>query len=145
MIGCEYALGLNSCASGILLMLMVLGVKPGDKVLSNGFTFTALPSSILRINAVPVLVECKDNWTIDLEDLERKMDENPDAKVLLLSHMRGKVVDMDALKAMCDARGVSVPAKLVPDIVTIASELFHAATHRTGCVVLDPYVHQFWY
>ena len=34
---------------------------------------------------------------IDLEDLERKCTAHPDAKVLLLSYMRGRVPDMDAV------------------------------------------------
>lgn len=58
--GVQYALGVNSCSSAILIALLSVGVKPGDEVISNAFTFTAVPSSILRIGAEPVLVECLD-------------------------------------------------------------------------------------
>lgn len=58
--GCKYALGVNSCSSAILIALLSCGVKAGDEVLSNAFTFTAVPSAILRIGAEPVLVECLD-------------------------------------------------------------------------------------
>lgn len=58
--GCKYALGVNSCSSAILIGLLSCGVKPGDEVLSNAFTFTAVPSAILRAGATPVLVECLD-------------------------------------------------------------------------------------
>lgn len=58
--GIRFALGVNSCSSAILIALLGVGVQPGDEVLSNAFTFTAVPSAILRTGAKPVLVECKD-------------------------------------------------------------------------------------
>jgi dTDP-4-amino-4,6-dideoxygalactose transaminase len=101
MVDQKYALGVNSCSSAIMLALMVIGVKPGDKVITNGFTFTALPSTIMRLGAEPVLVEATPYWTMDLDDLEAKAAAEPDATVLLLSHMRGKVCDMDRVVEIC--------------------------------------------
>lgn len=57
--GIRFALGVNSCSSAILIALLGVGVQPGDEVLSNAFTFTAVPSAILRTGAKPVLVECE--------------------------------------------------------------------------------------
>merc|ERR1719421_923294 len=104
----KYAVGVNSCSSAILLMMVTAGVKAGDEVLTNGFTFTALPSTIMRLNAEPVLVETRNDFTMDLDDLEKKMDAHPNAKTLLLSHMRGKVTDMDRVAALCESRGVTL-------------------------------------
>lgn len=56
--GARYAIGVNSCSSAILLALLSVGVQQGDKVLTNAFTFTAVTSTILRLGAEPVLVEC---------------------------------------------------------------------------------------
>jgi len=103
----KYALGVNSCSSAIMLALLVVGVQPGDEVITNGFTFTALPSTIMRLQGTPVLVEATDAWTMDLDDLERKAAASS-AKVLLLSHMRGKVCDMDRVLAICDAHGLTL-------------------------------------
>lgn len=58
--GIRFALGVNSCSSAILIALLGVGVQAGNEVLSNAFTFTAVPSAILRIGAKPVLVECQD-------------------------------------------------------------------------------------
>lgn len=107
MVDRKYALGVNSCASAIMIALMVAGVEPGSKVLVNGFTFTAVPSSILRLGAEPVLVETTPYWTMDLDDLERKA-ATTDAKVMLLSHMRGKVCDMDRVAKICEDRGITL-------------------------------------
>merc|ERR1712167_230766 len=51
MVNQKYALGVNSCSSAIMLALMAVGVDPGDQVITNGFTFTALPSTIMRLGA----------------------------------------------------------------------------------------------
>ena len=48
-----------------------------------------------------------EDLTIDLDDLARLVATSG-AKVLLLSHMRGHVCDMDRLMAICDAAGMTV-------------------------------------
>jgi dTDP-4-amino-4,6-dideoxygalactose transaminase len=105
--GAKYALGVNSCSSAILISMMLAGVQEGDEVITNGLTFTALPSTIMRLGATPVLVEATEGWTMDLEDLEKKAASS-NAKVLLLSHMRGKVCDMDRVVAICEKYGLTL-------------------------------------
>jgi len=91
--GRKYAIAVNSCSSALLLALKVLEVQPGDnvsslslsllrrfciglfKVFSNGFTFTSVPASIVRLGAVPVLIDTADDWTMDMLDFERKTSE----------------------------------------------------------------------
>mmetsp|Transcript_15498 Transcript_15498/g.18665 ORF Transcript_15498/g.18665 Transcript_15498/m.18665 type:complete len:471 (-) Transcript_15498:303-1715(-) len=99
--GFSYAVGMNSCGSAIFLALKAMGVQPGDKVLSNAFTFTAVPSAIVHASGEPVYVDCEENYTLDLEDLERKM-QSSGAKWLVVSHMRGKLSDMDGIAALCE-------------------------------------------
>ena len=53
--GFKYAVGFNSCGSALFIALKAAGVQPGDKVLANAFSFTAVPSSIHHAGAVPVL------------------------------------------------------------------------------------------
>jgi len=107
MTGHKYCIATNSCSSAIMLTLLGAGVGAGDEVLTNGFTFTALPSTIMRIGATPVLVECRSDYTMDLDDLERKV-KSSSAKVLLLSHMRGKVCDMDRVVEICERNGLTL-------------------------------------
>merc|ERR1719171_483296 len=108
MVGQKYALGVNSCSSAIMIAMIVCGVESGDQVITNGFTFTALPSTIMRLGAEPVLVEATKSWIMDLDDLEKKIAAFPDAKVLLLSHMRGKVADMDRGVEICEKNGITL-------------------------------------
>ena len=99
------ALCVNSCSSAIVLGLKLLGANDGDEILTNGFTFTAVPSSIMRLNCKPILVDTTKDFTISLEDLEYKM-KNSKAKILALSHMRGYITDMDKILSLCQKYNV---------------------------------------
>ena len=57
------------------------------------------------MGADPVFVDVTEDLTIDLNDLRAKADQ---ADVLMLSHMRGHLCDMDALLQICDAHGIKV-------------------------------------
>ncbi|MFA3917552.1 DegT/DnrJ/EryC1/StrS family aminotransferase [Ruegeria hyattellae] len=103
--GARYCLAVASGGYAMATALRALGVKPGDRVLSNAFTLAPVPGAIASVGAIPEFVGVTEDLTIDLDDLAAKLDR---AKVLLLSHMRGHICDMDRLMAMCDAAQVTV-------------------------------------
>ncbi len=96
----KYCLSVASCGSAMYLALKAVGVEAGDSVLCNAFTLAPVPGAIQNAGAQIVLVEITDDYTIDLEDLEKKAKESK-AKVLLISHMRGHLVDMEKVSAIC--------------------------------------------
>ena len=104
-VGAKYCLAVASGGYAMATALRALGVGHGDKVLSNAFTLAPVPGAIAAVGSQPVFVGVTEGLTIDLDDLEAKLDQ---ANVLLLSHMRGHICDMDRLMAMCDAAGVKV-------------------------------------
>ncbi|MEJ1998322.1 MAG: DegT/DnrJ/EryC1/StrS family aminotransferase [Maritimibacter sp.] len=103
--GARYALAVTSGGYALATALRALGVGPGDKVLTNAFTLAPVPGAIASVGAMPVFVEVTEDLVIDLDDLAAKAGA---ADVLMLSHMRGHIVDMDALMALCAARGIRV-------------------------------------
>lgn len=105
--GAKYALAVASGGYAIGCAMRALGVVAGDQVLTNAFTLAPVPGAIASLGAVPVFVGVTEALIIDLPDLEQKIAQS-DAKVLLLSHMRGHICDMDALMAICDDAGVQV-------------------------------------
>jgi dTDP-4-amino-4,6-dideoxygalactose transaminase len=103
--GAKYCLAVASGGYAMTTALRASGVQHGDKVLTNAFTLAPVPGAIAAVGGVPVFVGVTEDLVIDLDDLAAKLDQ---ARVLLLSHMRGHICDMDALMAMCDAAGVTV-------------------------------------
>jgi len=106
-VGAKYCLALASGGAAMACALRALQVKPGEPVLSNAFTLAPVPGAIASIGAKPVFVDVAEDLTIDLAHLEAQAKATG-STVLLLSHMRGHVCDMDALMAICDRLGVRV-------------------------------------
>ncbi len=107
LMGRRYAVALNSCGSALFLALKAAGVRPGDPVLLNAFTLGPVPGALDHIGARPVLVEITEDLVIDLDDLRVKARASG-ARVLMLSHMRGHLCDLDALQALCRAEGITL-------------------------------------
>ena len=106
-VGAKYCLALASGGAAMSCALRAVQVKAGDPVLSNAFTLAPVPGAIASLGARPVFVEVTEDLTIDPCHLEAQA-EATGAKVLLLSHMRGHVGDMEALMALCDRLGLRV-------------------------------------
>ncbi len=103
--GAKYCL---ACASGGYAMHVALksaGIADDEPVLTNAFTLSPVPGAIDNAGGRPVLVEVTDELVIDFDDLERKIGES-ESKLLLLSHMRGHLCDMDKLMQILERHNV---------------------------------------
>ena len=76
--------------------LKAAGLKLGESVLTNTFTLAPVPGSISNAGGKPIFVDITKDLVLDLDDLARKASESK-ARFLLISHMRGHLVDMDKL------------------------------------------------
>lgn len=103
--GAPYCLAVASGGYALGCALRAVGVGPGDPVLTNAFTLAPVPGAIAAVGGKPVLVEVTDQLTIDLDDLAAKA---PQARVLMLSHMRGHICDMDALMEIARTHDLTV-------------------------------------
>ena len=104
-VGARYCLAVASGGYAMATALRALGIGHGDRVLTNAFTLAPVPGAIASVGADPVFVDVTEDLTIDLNDLRAKAGQ---ADVLMLSHMRGHLCDMDALLQICDAHGIKV-------------------------------------
>ena len=104
--GHKYVIAVNSCGSALFLSLKAAKIQFQDKVFTNAFTFTAVPSSIVHAGGIPVYLECNSQYLIDIDDLKNQIELNPDVKFFVLSHMRGRVSDVDAVKTLCEEAGI---------------------------------------
>lgn len=139
-VGSRYCIAVSSCGAAMFLALKALGVKPGDRVLTSSFTLAPVPGAIAHAGAQAVLVETTADCTTDLQDLERKVASSG-AKVFLLSHMRGHITDLRAVRETCDRHGVA----LVEDCAHTMGARWdgrHTGTWgRIGCYSSQTYKH----
>lgn len=106
-LGVKYCLSVASCGMAMYLALKSAGVEQGDTVLCNAFTLAPVPGAIHHAGARISLVDIKENYTVDLDDLQRKAD-NEAAKWFLVSHMRGHLTDMERLTAICEKQDLTL-------------------------------------
>ena len=94
--GVRYCL---ACASGgyaLGVALKAAGLENNEAVLTNMYTLAPVPGAIAGSGGRAVFVEIDDNLILDLDDLAKKADLSG-ARFLMLSHIRGHIVDMDKL------------------------------------------------
>ncbi len=138
--GARYCLAVASGGYAMATALRALGVGPGDRVLSNAFTLAPVPGAIASVGAAPVFVEVTDDLTIDLDDLAIKASSSG-AEVLLLSHMRGHICDMDRLMAICGAAGVAVVEDCAHTMGAAWSGVPSGRHGAVGCYSTQTYKH----
>lgn len=104
-LGQKYALACASGGCALHIALKAAGLQAGQNVLCNAYTLAPVPGAIENAGGVPLLVECAEDFTIDLEDLEAKA-LSTDVRFLVLSHMRGHIANMTQVMSICNANEV---------------------------------------
>jgi len=136
MMGAKYALAVSSCSAALFLSLKAMGLPRDARVLIPGFTFAAVPSSVIHAECIPVLCEVGANYRIDLEDFAAKL---PDVQAVIISHMRGHTSDMDSIMALCDAANVPVIEDAAHSLGTLWNGRKIGTIGRVGCFSFQSY------
>lgn len=136
MMGTKYALAVSSCSAALFLSLKALGLPRDARVMIPGFTFAAVPSAIVHADCVPVLCEVGENYRIDMTDFEAKLDS---VQAVIISHMRGHTSDMDAIMALCDARGIPVVEDAAHSLGTVWGGRKIGTIGKIGCFSFQSY------
>ena len=137
MMGSKYALAVSSCSAALFLSLKALDLPRDARVLIPAFTFAAVPSSVIHADCIPVLCEVGDNYRIDINDFELKLDDSISA--VIISHMRGHTSDMDEIMALCHARGVPVIEDAAHSLGTTWNGRNIGTIGRVGCFSFQSY------
>lgn len=92
----KYAIAVNSGTSALQAALYALDVKRGDEVLIPSFTFVATANAVASNGAKPVFVDIlKENYTIDPDDLEKKITKK--TRAIIPVHLYGNVALVDRI------------------------------------------------
>ena len=95
-IGVDGCACLNSATAAMELTLRLLGVGPGDEVITSAYTYTATASVIEHVGAHIVLVDTeKDSFEMDYKKLEEAITEK--TKVIMPIDLAGKICDYDKI------------------------------------------------
>jgi len=100
-IGGGNALCVNSWTSGAMLVLRWFGVGPGDEVIIPSYTYSATALCVMNLGATPVMVDVKEDFTIDSNKM--KMAVTSKTKAVIPVDLGGYPCDYDAIKEVVNA------------------------------------------
>lgn len=111
--GVKRAVCLNSQTACAEMALRILGIGPGDEVITSSYTYTASASVICHVGARPVLVDTQpESLEMDYDALEKAVTEHTKA-----------VIPVDIGGIPCD----------YDRIFSIAERKKHCSVPQTGC------------
>jgi len=128
--GRSKALALSSGTAALHLALIVLGVKPGDWVLCQSFTFAGTINPVVYQGATPVLIDSEpDTWNMDpgalREAIEEGLRRGVKVKAVIPVHLYGMPAKMAEILAI--AREFEIP------VVEDAAEALGSAINGEPC------------
>lgn len=92
-----YCVAVNNCTAALRSALAVLGVGPGDEVISTPFTFIATNTVILEQGAKPVFADINyDDLNINPKSIEEKITSK--TKAIMIVHYGGNPCDMREIR-----------------------------------------------
>ena len=99
----DQAVCLNSATACMELILRVLGVEPGDEVITSAYTYTATASVTCHVGAKVVMVDtAPDSFEMDYDKLADAITEK--TKVVLPVDLAGVVCDYDKIFAAVESK-----------------------------------------
>lgn len=102
-VGVPRAVCLSSATAAMELTLRLLGVGPGDEVITSAYTYTASASVIHHVGARIVLVDTAPNsYEMDYEKLADAITER--TKVIIPVDLAGKMCDYDAVFSAVESK-----------------------------------------
>jgi len=127
--GAEYAVAVSNCTTALHLALLVVGVGPGDEVITVSHSYIATANSVRYCGAVPVFVDI-DPMTHNMDPTLIEAAITPKTKAILTVHQMGMPADLERILAIADAYHLPV---IEDAACAIGSEiLFRGRWERIG-------------
>jgi perosamine synthetase len=99
------SVALNSGTSALHLMILALGIGPGDEVIVPSFTFAATANAVALSGATPVFADIElDTYSLDPADVERKITSK--TRAIMPVHLYGHPAQMVKLDEIAKRHGL---------------------------------------
>ncbi len=100
--GAAHAAALSAGTAALHLSLILLGIKPGDEVICQSFTFSASANPIVYQGATPIFVDSeKDTWNMSPEYLEMtikdRLAKGKTPAAIIVVHLYGMPAKMNEI------------------------------------------------
>ena len=104
----EKCIAVNTGTAALHVALEALCLPENSKVIIPDFTMYASGLAAYYARLVPVFVDCDDNMLIDLDEVERLLTVDKNIKVLMVTHIYGRTVDMGRVMSIAKRHNIRV-------------------------------------
>ncbi|MCC8248805.1 DegT/DnrJ/EryC1/StrS family aminotransferase [Saccharothrix luteola] len=102
-----HAVAVSSCTTALHVALHLLDVRPGDEVVVPSLSFIATANAVRYCGATPVFADVEpETGNLSAATVEAVLTER--TRAVILVHQAGVPADVDAIRALCGPRGVTV-------------------------------------
>ena len=136
-LGVRHAIAVSSGTDALLLALMALDIKAGDEVVTPAFSFFATAAAIVRVGALPVLVDI-DPATFNIDPAQAVAAITPRTKAILPVHLFGLSADLDPIMAATLQAGIPVIQDAAQAIGATYNGRQAGSMGRCGCFSFFP-------
>jgi len=105
--GVRHAVGVDSGTAALHLALRILGVGPGDEVVTTAYTFIATAEVVSLVGARPVFVDI-DPRTYNMDPAKLEEAITPRTRAIIAVHLAGQPADMDPILDVARRHGLPV-------------------------------------
>ena len=103
----KFAISVSNGTAALQLAIESIDLKRNDEVIVPAFTIISCVLPVIRLGAKPVFVDSDPvTWNMDIKDLEKKI--NKKTKAIIVPHIYGLPVDMDALIKLAKKYNVKI-------------------------------------
>ena len=128
-VGADHACAVSNCTTALHLALKVVGVGPGDEVVTVSHSFIATANAVRYCGAVPVFVDIEENgFNIDPAGIEAAI--TPKTKAILCVHQLGMPCDLERIVAI--GRRHSIPVVEDADCASGSEILWQGRWEKVG-------------
>ncbi len=104
-VGCSGAVALSSATAGMHLMLRVLGIGPGDEVITPSMTWVSTVNLIVLAGATPVFADIdRDTLMVSRDSIEKCITDR--SRLIVPVHFAGAAADIGPIRQMAADRGI---------------------------------------
>lgn len=103
--GSKHAIAICSATAGMHVVLMAMGIGPGDEVITPSQTWVSTINIITLLGAEPVMVDVdRDTLMVSADDVKKAI--TPKTKAIIPVHYAGAPCDLDALRKVAQEANV---------------------------------------
>ena len=132
----KYAVALNSGTDALTFALYLVGVRPGNEVITVPNSFIATAATVVHLGAKPVFVDVCDDLNINAELIENAITKK--TKAILPVHLTGRIANMNEVIDIGEKYGIPIVEDAAQAIGSKYNKKPSGSFGKVGCFSTHP-------